>query len=47
MAVIGSQLYSFRYTTGVFTAVFQPDTPAPAALTAIEAATDGGMRTNA
>lgn len=37
MAVIGSQLYSFRYTTGVFTTVFQPDTPAAAALAAIEA----------
>jgi len=37
MAVIGSQLYSFRYTASVFGTVFQPDTPAAAALAAIEA----------
>src|SRR5215469_9964997 len=37
MTVIGSQIYSFRYTTGVFTTVFQPDTPAASALAAIEA----------
>src|SRR5712692_9341644 len=37
MAVIGSQLYSFRYTNAVFGTVFQPDTPAAAALSAIEA----------
>ena len=26
MAVVGSQLYSFRYTATVFGTVFQPDT---------------------
>jgi hypothetical protein len=46
MAVLGSQLYSFRYTTGVFSTVFQPDTPAAAALAAIEAKLTEGHRTS-